>query len=86
MQLLSGINWSFDYLSKQSLVHNLGFDGTGVHCPLTKKYNNNSFWSKVKNFNLPDKIEHSEVIREKYKTFINTYKLEFGQVFQKKSH
>lgn len=53
----------------QSLIHNIGHDGSGVHCGNTSKFLVQMDERKNVSFNLPDNIQILETTRKVYKVF-----------------
>lgn len=42
---------------KKSLVQNIGFDGSGIHCGITDRFNHYELWDKVDDFQFKQRIE-----------------------------
>lgn len=41
---------------KYSFVQNIGHDGSGIHCGITKKFSHQSLWNKTEGFVFPDEV------------------------------
>ncbi|GAB5413440.1 MAG: hypothetical protein Cons2KO_10430 [Congregibacter sp.] len=53
---------------RKSLVQNIGFDGSGVHCGTTDRFSIDSLWDKEREFIfLEDVMPHPEILRANYK-------------------
>jgi len=53
---------------KESLVQNIGHDGTGVHCGFSNKFYHDQLWDKKDNFVFLKGIKpDAEIVRENYK-------------------
>ena len=53
----------------QSLIRNIGHDGSGVHCGNTKKFIVQTDKRKNVSFNLPDNVQILDATRKEYKVF-----------------
>lgn len=52
----------FTVYPRYSFVENIGHDGTGLHCTISNKFENNLIWDKRSNFCFPEKIIIDDVI------------------------
>lgn len=70
--------WALNVISEQgicispyqSLIKNIGMDGSGVHCGVTKQYDVKCIDEERKNFYLPDKVD---ILDETKKAFASLY-------------
>lgn len=65
-QLLDG---SLTVYPKQSLVQNIGHDGTGVHCGTSARFNHDTLWNKTEGFIFEQNPTVSEVNKLKNQKF-----------------
>lgn len=57
----------------QSLIRNIGMDGTGVHCGATDKYNAYAEEGRERTYTLPRRIETLDVIEKEFSRFYQNY-------------
>lgn len=58
-QILHG--WYTVY-PRRSLVQNIGHDGSGLHCRVTKKFHHDVLWDKVEHFDFPEEVQEDHRI------------------------
>jgi len=48
---------------RKSLIQNIGFDGTGIHCGITNRFDHDALWDKTEGFSFPLELSVDERIR-----------------------
>lgn len=73
--------WALNVISKEgicinpyeSLIRNIGMDGSGVHCGTTNRFEVKSINGEIKEFNLPEQIDFLDEAKEAFASLYGSY-------------